>query len=206
MKRWILVLSIVALCLVPCLALAQPTQSNLGGPISPLSLKATYENKLGSGSATYETLVTASESFTNPYLYVVFNPSTGEPEKIYIYAFVNGNVDIIGCTPWLVANKPPKTGLTFQVQGMAVCTFCPESGVAGVDQCNNSSETNGNAYLALSGTAYMDNRTDEIITKMVLKGTTGGGGFQYQTSDNVEHNAVFTGTFGATLEPMSTPP
>jgi len=61
-------------------------------------------------------------------------------------------------------------------------------------------------YLTLSGTVYINNRTDEIPTKVVLKGTAGGGGFQYYTSDDVGHDAVFTSTFGATLEPMPQAP
>jgi hypothetical protein len=53
----------------------------------------------------------------------------------------------------------------------------------------------------------MDNRTDQAVTKVVLKGTTAGGGFQYvPQGTNVGFNAIFTGTFGATLEPVQTPP
>jgi hypothetical protein len=199
---------IVVLFLLVGFGYASAQQTNLGGTISPPTLKVTYANKIGSGSTKYKTLVTVTETLDNPYLYFVWNPSTGKLENIVVYASVNGTeINIIGCTPGLVANAPPKTGLTFQIQGMAACTFCPESGVAGPLTCNNSSESPGVAYLSLTGTGYMNNRTDQIVTKLVLRGTTGGGGFQYvPTGSTTGYNAIFTGTFSATLEPMTTPP
>ena len=198
---------IVILFLLVSFGYANAQQTSLGGPISPLSLKITYENKFGSGSTGYKTLVTVNEKLDSPYLYFEVDPSTGNLEKILVYASINGKETVImGCTPELISNKLPKTGLTFQLQGPAICTFCPESGVASKDVCTDPNETYALSYLALSGKAYVDSRTDKIVTKAVLKGTMGGGGVNYLTSDNVEHNAVLTGTFGATLKPMSTPP
>jgi hypothetical protein len=197
---------IVVLFLLVGFGYASAQQTNLGGIISPLNLKVTYENKIGSGSTEYETLVTVAETLDSPYLYFVV-PSTGGVEQIRVYASVNGQeIVIIGCTPELVANNPPKKGVVFQFQGMATCTFCPETGVQAAFACNGS-ESYGRAYLSLSGKTYMDNRTDQIVTKVVLKGTMAGGRFKYvPKGTNDEFHAVFTGTFGATLEPMETPP
>ncbi len=198
---------IVILFLLVSFGYANAQQQNLGGQISPLNLKITYKIKVGSGNAKYGTFVTVNENLDSPYLYFVLDPSTGNLEKILVYASINGKETVImGCTPELIGNSPPKKGLTFQVQGMADCTFCPESGVVSKDTCVDSNEPYAISYLTLSGTATFDNGTDQIVTKMVLKGTAGGGGFQYFTSDNVGHKAVLTGTFGATLEPMPQAP
>ena len=198
---------IVVLFLLVGFGYASAQQTNLGGTISPLNLKVTYENKVGSGSTEYKTLVTVAETLDSPYLYFLVDPSTGGVEEIRVYASVNGEeIVIIGCTPELVGNEPPKTGVVFQFQGFATCTYCPETGVKAAFMCN-ANESYGRAYLSLSGKAYMDNRTDQIVTKAVIKGTMAGGGFKYVPKDTTNgFHAIFTGTFGATLEPMQTPP
>jgi hypothetical protein len=59
--------------------------------------------------AEYATLVTVPETLVNPYLYFMTNPSTGL-ENILVYTSVNGaEMEIMGCTPELIANYPPKT-------------------------------------------------------------------------------------------------
>ena len=175
------------------------TQPNLGGPIGG-STKITYRTKVG--TPQYGKFVTMNQTMDNNSLHFVFD-ITGTVTAIRLNKLRNGTPTVIlGCTPQLIGNNPPRgKGLTFKIQGMAMCTFCPESGVAGKGVCVDPNETPASAYLTLSGTATFNNSTDQILTKLVLNGTMGGGGFQYTPDGSTDsHNAVLTGTFHGTLE------
>jgi len=175
------------------------TQPNLGGPIGG-STKATYRTKVG--TPEYGKFVIVNEKIDNTSLHFVFD-ITGTVTAIHFNHVKNGAETVtMGCTPHLIGNNPPRgKGRTFKLQGMAMCTFCPLSGVAGKGVCNDPNETSASSYLTLSGTATWDNGTDQILTKLVLNGTIGGGGFQYTPDGSIDsHNAVLTGTFHGTLE------
>jgi hypothetical protein len=198
MKKMLMISFILAVLLVDLgYAHGADMQPNLGGFIKT-STKITYKTEVG--NPAYGKFVTVNETLENPYLRIIFD-STGSPEKIHLWA---SDKVIMGCTPELITNSPPRgKGLTFSVQGMAFCTFCPESGVVAKDTCNDPDETYARAYLTLSGTATINNRTDEVVTKLVLKGTAGGGGFKYTPSGSSRWDyAIFASTFNGTLTPV----
>jgi hypothetical protein len=198
MKRMLIAsLSLVVLLGSFVYANAQ-TQPNLGGPVK-VSTKLTYRTKVG--TPQYGKFVTMNQTVDSNSLHFSFD-ITGTLIAIHLDRSNNGAVTtIMGCTPELIGNNPPRgKGLTFKIQGMAMCTFCPQSGVAGKNVCNDPSETSALGHMALRGTATWNNSTDQILTKLVLSGTLDGGGFQYTPAGSTDsHNAIITGTFRGTL-------
>jgi hypothetical protein len=199
MNKLLIVLLVLVVSLVGFGYANAQGQPNLGGPVN-VSPKITY--KVNVGNPPYGKFVTVAKTLENPYLKVMFD-LTGNPEKIIFRILQNGKETVVmGCTPELIGNSPPRgKGLTFSIQGIAFCTFCPQSGVAAKETCNDPSEKFARSYLTLSGTATINNGADKAVTKVVVKGTMGGGGFQYTPAGgNSPYDAILAGNFNGTLK------
>jgi hypothetical protein len=231
MKK-VVITAIAVLFLVVSFEYASAQQQNLGGKLTGLSLRVTYQQELVPKDPTKQSegdkLVTKTSGIKkgakyNPVLYIEVDPE-GNPLLIDFY-WKNPKSGIkiltMSCpSPAIISSKPmisttrPPAAVTSSFKGFGVCTFCP-GGINGIitgTTCNSGQA--GFGILYVQGTVHK-NTTDGTITSVSIDGGVDGADFNYLGEDDwasancilypdfLACPAFFEGGFGATLKPCA---
>lgn len=230
MKK-VVIAAIAVLFLLVSFEYASAQQPNLGGALTGLSMRVTYQQELVPADPTKQSegdkLVTKTSGIKagakyDPVLYIEVNPE-GNPSLIDFY-WKNPKSGIkilttscplpaiISSTPMISTTKPPAT-VTSSFKGFGVCTFCP-GGINGIitgTTCNGP-QAAGFGILYVEGTVHKDTAT-EIPNSVSISGGVNGADFNYLGEDDwasanctiypdfLACPAIFQGSFGATLKP-----
>jgi len=228
---------VIAVLLVGFGYASAQTFSNIGGHFTNLNLQVIYEEEVpatkalskGDKSVTVVPGIKAGSQY-DPALYVKVDPIQGNATEIDVFWHhpANGQkILALYCPlPTIVSTRPedsltkPPTTETRHSQGLAVCDFCPDGinfnnlPISGCNsgQPSNTGEPTPIAYLSFQVTVQI-NTNPKQVTSAVVKGTIGGGGFDYSGvadwaspdcttyPDFTACPGIFTATFGATLTP-----
>ncbi len=243
MKK-IVIIGIAFLFLFVGYASAQVT---FGGKITSFTTKVSYEQELVSTNpkksegiklVTVKTDIKGGVTF-DPVL-VLFVDTNGNPLEFDLFWIpVGGGAHIatLQCPfPAIIsAERVVSVNATVRndsVQGVAVCSFCPNGFVLGADSlpaepltCNagvdllNTGLTTAIAFVDFKGTVRENLQTDPSTPNSItIKGTIKGSGFNYRgeldwgtpncTDPDMDGElcpAIFTGSFNTTLEPCPDP-
>jgi hypothetical protein len=228
MKK-VVIAAIAVLFLLVSFEYASAQQPNLGGKLTGLSLKVTYQQELvpkdpakqseGDKLVTKTSGIKAGAKY-DPVLYIEVDPNTGNPLEIdFFWKNPKSGIKIltiscpfpatISSTPMISTTRPPAT-VTSSFKGFEVCRFCPD-GINTGTLCN-SGEPAGLGILYVEGTFHEDTVT-QIPNSVSISGGVDGTGFNYLGEDDWASTnctlypdftacpAIFQGSFGATLKP-----
>ncbi|MGA2403851.1 MAG: hypothetical protein ABSG91_19445 [Syntrophobacteraceae bacterium] len=151
-----------------------------------------------------------------------------KPAKMWTVACIGGNQGpqpfpgqpsilsgALSTKPQVSKTKPPITE-SRTVKGVASCYVCPDgfqfSGGVPTGYCNDGTSSYGSGYMTYGGTGVFNVATGNPVS-VSLTGTVAGAGFYYDAPEWVPSpstscnegpyscQALFTGTFGATVKP-----
>jgi hypothetical protein len=208
---------------------AQP-KPNLGGKVTGLDMKVTYQQETVPTDPTKQTegdkLVTVTSRIKpnatyNPVFYIRVDPLNGNFLEMDLY-WNNPKTGVkiltTSCpSPPLISSKPkisitkPPAEITISFKGFGLCTFCPD-GISGGTTCNGGHPA-GFGILFVEGTIRTNTTTEIPKSVTITNGALDGVEFNYLGEDDwaspnctlypdfLACPAYMQGSFGVTLKP-----
>ena len=229
MKK-VVIAAIAVLSLAVSFEYASAQQPNLGGKLTGLDMKVTYQQQTVPADPTKKTegdkFVTVTSRIKigakyNPIFYIRVDPLNGnflEMDLFWDNPKTGLKILTASCPPPpLIFSKPkvsitkPPPEITISFKGFAICAFCPD-GISGGTTCNGGHPA-GFGILFLEGTIRTDTATQIPKDVTITNGAVNGVEFNYLGEDDwaspncilypdfLACPAYLQGSFGVKLTP-----